>query len=177
MKLVRCVLGLTLVVALSTLAVAAQKRMPLSMLCEHAERIVIAKVTAATFQPTEWLGLGKVPTTAFELSVEETWKGAEATTLEVLVLGGIDREAETVTRASGAAEMAVGQRVLLFIDEKDGVARIYGREQGRYFLKVKRVIGRPGMPIDADILTPALKKNILAILAEQAKSAPKGGGR
>ena len=177
MKFARWALGLVLVGCLTTLAVAAQKRMPLSMLCQHAERIVIAEVTSSSFRYADWPGLGNVPTTVFTVTVEETWKGATAQTLEVQVLGGYDPERELVTRASGAAEMRIGQRVLLFVDEKDGIARVYGREQGRYDVKVRRVVGRPGMPIDQDILTPPLKKQILTILAAQAKESLEGGGR
>lgn len=187
MKLVaKSLLIATLVASAASVAIAAQRRMPLEMLCRHAERIVIAEVTAARVTKAEWPGLGNLTTTVFTLKIEKTWKGAASSTIELEALGGTDPKTGITTQASGAPRFTVGERALVFIDEVNGISRVYGWTQGKYEVVVKRVVGRSGMPIDEDILTHPLKKRIETILARQAMepvppaktpAGGKGGGR
>ncbi len=177
MKLVAKSLLIATIAALATsVAVAAQRRMPLEMLCRHAERIVIAEVTAARVTEADWPGVGSLTTTVFTLKVEETWKGATSTTIELEAMGGTDPKTGLTLTVSGAPVFRVGERALIFVDDVNGVSRVYGWTQGKYELIVKRVVGRAGMPIDEDILTHPLKKRIDVILAAQAAETPKETG-
>ena len=191
MKLVaKSLLIATLAASAASVAIAAQRRLPLEMLCRHAERIVIAEVTGSRVTESEWPGLGRQTTTVFTLEVEETWKGAASQKIDVQVIGGTDPKTGLTHAASGAPQLRVGERALIFVDDEfRGVAhpgpRIFGWAQGKYEVIVKRVVGRPGMPIDEDILTHPLKKKIAAILAAQAaepkeetpSASGEGGGR
>ncbi len=167
------------VVLLSTTAFlwAAQKKLPLEMLCQHAERIVVAEVVDLRVlpQPVEWTGLGPLTTTEVTLKIEARWKGPnDGNNLTVLVPGGTDQKTGLTTRLSGNVRFSVGERALIFINETEDRRHVYGWEQGKYPIIVKRVVGNRAFAIAEDILLHPLKKKIERILSkiEAEKKSP-----
>ena len=184
MKLKHKISILSAVVLLSTTAFswAAQKKLPLEMLCQHAERIVIAEVVSMRVlpEPVDWIGLGPLTTTEVTLKIEARWKGPnDGNEVTVLVPGGTDHKTGLTTRLSGNVRFSVGERALIFINETEDRRHVYGWEQGKYPIIVKRVVGNRAFAIAEDILLHPLEKKIKRVLSKlesEKKSAPQREG-
>ena len=153
-------------------ATALQRPMTLKQLVNGAEHIVVARAKKVTYTTAHWPRVGTLPFTDVTLLLEEQWKGhIEGTELVVRVPGG-KRPGGSWVRASDTPSFQEGEKVLVFTYTNFGKQWVYGWQQGKYRMFVKRVVGKVGYPVPRDILTFPLKRKIEALL----RTATKRGG-
>jgi len=145
---------------------AAQRQLGLGHVSRQADHIFVGIVLSTRAYRDTWPDVGKVVFTDVKIKVTEEWKGAWKDKIITLqVPGGVLPDGSGMG-VSGAPVFAQDERVLVFSKAYNGREWVYGWEQGKYTLVLRRVVGRPGFPISSDILSPGLKRSILKLLRE-----------
>ena len=93
-----------------------------------ASEVILTGRVAGT--SSRWAHDNSAIITEADVEVTEVWKGAPADVVQLQTLGGT--VGTVMLRVDGAAEFAVGERVVLFLDEENGSYRPYGMMFGKY---------------------------------------------
>ena len=148
---------------------SAQTKFSLERLCQRADVIVIGQVKKLEYSVQNWPRVGKITFTDVTLQVEEVWKGkVEGQEFVVRVPGGRNSDG-SILHVSETPKFVVGERALVFSRPYLGRPWVYGWEQGKYRVVVKRVVGKPAFAIDKDVMTYALRRRVDAILAAASR--------
>ena len=166
----RCWLAVLLLLApavwISAEAEAALIPLSFEALTRRSEIVVTAEVTAlhtyeATFEKQAFGGEGRCFFTDVKLKVIAVLKGRVTTTeLTVQVMGG--RLGDDWEHCAEAAQYAKGERVLAFLQRRNGKLRTTGWLQGKYRLKsgagdTTMVEGKVGLPIAETVTLDAVR--------------------
>jgi hypothetical protein len=107
-------------------------------LARRADVIVIGDVVSAV---GAWDAARTNISTRIEVAVAETLKGAAASTLSFIQLGG--RVGDLVTTVAGAATFDAGERVLVFLERRqDGSLRLSDPFHGKFRIERDAATGR-----------------------------------
>ena len=122
------------VLLLATLAVTARadsgRALDLDQLIDLSDEIVVGEVVGST---SRWQG--KLVVTDTVVRVDEAMKGSPPHEVTVTQPGGTAVHprlgAEVTTQASTFTAFDRGESVVLFVDQRDGVRRLVGAQQGK----------------------------------------------
>ena len=169
-------LAIFVLLLVSGLVWGSQRPFSLEKLCGKSEHIVVGKVTKLSYYRAEWPKVGTIPFTDVTIEVEEQWKGKLADAKLVIQVPGGKHADGTRMTVSETPTFQVGEKVLLFTARYNGRQWVYGWEQGKYTMVIQRVVGKEGFPIDEDILTYPLRRQIEELVRKTSKAGkPKKG--
>ncbi len=167
----KCAIAVAAIVLLCGVdsAHAAQRKMSLTQLTTKADHIVVGEVIDMHCYEGVWQAVGPTIFTDVTLRIEEEWKGkVKAKTLTVRVPGGELADGRRIV-VSGMPKFTMNEKCLVFTRKYEGTQWVFGHMQGKYRMKVKRVVSKFGFAIDKDILTHALKPKIEALIVKERR--------